>query len=1057
MKKFAAFMSFLVAIIVVVCLGLTIHYFLRNDEVINFNTKEIYCNVNDIITISDLGKTVTKENKDTSYNYNAGGEEVTSKIKYDTKTGYYHVGDEGGDVTLVITTSNKNCAKFKILVHIGDGSEASPYNISNQAELERIGSQYPLDAHYSLRKGFTLSNAFKPIGYNLQSSSWVGFSGSFNGNGNTISGLQLNSTDYANAGLFYSLNNATVTNLRIDNASINGAYDFVGILAGSASGTIDKVQVNGSITNTKADSKTGGLVGSVIGGSSIVRLSSATGSISLNNDTVVTEDGDATVEPINVIVGGLAGEINETKVQATYANVAITANNVKGNIAGFAGKFIVTADNGTIQQSYAVSTSQYAGFAAFIDVVEKSGNFADDHNYLKYLVGNYTVVGEGQNIINTCDEAIYTEYNEASANYYVVGFNSKEELLVNRDYVFYAIARDNKTLWDKNAWNIEYGKLPTLRMTNAELIKISNEYFTKDLDEQQVANKNEFIALIKDNAINGAKITLIKDPDETKNVIDLTNEEWTPVALNNSVIDFNGYVVKGLNLTVASGDNLGLFSTINNSTVKNLVIDGVKVGTGATNVGALAGSITATDANMGVSTIDNVVVTFANENVINSEIANFGGLVAVVNDGSIIANAKVNGVRIDATANIDRVGGLVATLNSGNLQNSRVEDVVLNGNVVAGVVAENKANINDIVTSAVTINSVKKSAAGVAILNSGNISNVEANVNITLGAVTENLVLGGISTTNTGAIENVTLSGLGITLDSSSTANSVLMAGLVVDNDGNVNGAYNFMGTVGTLITGKDYQVAGMFVTNSGNASVCVASSNLYGNYVSGAVLTMEAGSMDQLFIGAINKDTKETATNEIQGDKYVTGVAYDMQGTSRISNVQAESSLIGTTNDTRTSLIVLYFPDGTEFINATINSSVDGYGTFYRETWSHKDNGEINYNLYGTNSGSGKMQSVVINTERAESNSRSLVRSNYLTSSWFCSYENNENSSYVKTTNNSGMTSVSTFTTAWTDSVSAWWPTTYNFSHDMQFNIAEDGVWNDTLSGIRLGFLKNV
>jgi len=41
MKKF---LVFLVAIIVVVSFGLTTYYFLRNDEVIRIETKEIFCN-----------------------------------------------------------------------------------------------------------------------------------------------------------------------------------------------------------------------------------------------------------------------------------------------------------------------------------------------------------------------------------------------------------------------------------------------------------------------------------------------------------------------------------------------------------------------------------------------------------------------------------------------------------------------------------------------------------------------------------------------------------------------------------------------------------------------------------------------------------------------------------------------------------------------------------------------------------------------------------------------------------------------------------------------------
>ena len=146
MKKF---LVVLVAIIVVVCLGLTTYYFLRNDEVINFSTRVIYCNVGDVITVEDLGYTIKKPSNSTTIDYNAGGEEVTQYINFDTDRNHY-VALQGGEVTLLITTTNERCPEFRIDVHIGDGSEENPYYIDNQADLEKIGVSYALDASYVL-------------------------------------------------------------------------------------------------------------------------------------------------------------------------------------------------------------------------------------------------------------------------------------------------------------------------------------------------------------------------------------------------------------------------------------------------------------------------------------------------------------------------------------------------------------------------------------------------------------------------------------------------------------------------------------------------------------------------------------------------------------------------------------------------------------------------------------------------------------------------------------------------------------------------------------------
>ncbi|MCQ2565161.1 MAG: hypothetical protein MJ152_04840, partial [Clostridia bacterium] len=190
MKKF---LIFLVSIIVVVTLGLTTYYFLRNEEIIDFTVKEIYCNQGDIVTLAELGKVVKKENlsNKTVYDYNAGGEEVTALFEYEEDKGYY-VAKAGGNPIVVITTSNARCPEFKISVHIGDGTGDTPYFVGSQADLMKIGNvegAYGLNGNYVLSSDIVLSEDFKPIGYNAAADATSPFSGTFNGNGHTVSGL----------------------------------------------------------------------------------------------------------------------------------------------------------------------------------------------------------------------------------------------------------------------------------------------------------------------------------------------------------------------------------------------------------------------------------------------------------------------------------------------------------------------------------------------------------------------------------------------------------------------------------------------------------------------------------------------------------------------------------------------------------------------------------------------------------------------------------------------------------------------------------------------------
>ena len=221
MKKF---LIFLVSLVVVVCVGLTTYYFMRNNEIITIKTKEIYCNAGDTIPLNSLGINVKRANvsKKTTFNYNAGGEDVTKFISYNSEINSYVVSQENaGDVTLVIRTSNKKYSDFTISVHIGNGSVENPYYIFSETDLMKIGSTYRLDSHYLLMNDITLTSQFSPIGFNANTSLWEGFNGTFDGNGHTIKAMNLSNIEAENAGFFSSVGaNGTIKNLTLTNATV---------------------------------------------------------------------------------------------------------------------------------------------------------------------------------------------------------------------------------------------------------------------------------------------------------------------------------------------------------------------------------------------------------------------------------------------------------------------------------------------------------------------------------------------------------------------------------------------------------------------------------------------------------------------------------------------------------------------------------------------------------------------------------------------------------------------------------------------------------------------
>ena len=1042
MKKF---LIFLVVIVVGVSLGLTTYYFMRDDETISINTKEIYCNVGDVVNLEDLDIVINRpySYRNTTFNYNAGGPLVQSMINFDEEKGYY-TALNGGETTLVITTTNERCPEFKISVHIGNGTEEYPYYIENQADLEKIGDSFTLDSHYLLLRDISLSQSFQPIGYNYSTDTWVGFSGSFNGNNHTISGLNLTSTDYANAGLFYSLNNANVTNLYLNNATISGSYDYAGALTGLANNSvISNVFVNSAnITNLKDSSVTGGVIGALTGSTSKL-------STSLTENVSITL-GNANAGTINVTAGGLVGTLDIGTIQATSANSTITSANATGDIAGFVGKFTIDTNLGAIYESLSNSALVGTDNASFISTIEKATNYnANIDQPLYHLAGNIVAtngVVAIRNDADLCDKY----FDEINSLYLVREFASMQDAvatLAPADYVFYAVSQSSKVLWDSSAWTLAPGAIPELNMTSSSLSSLSSQYLLKDLTEDNVGdiddtpvnNGQAFIDFINVNAVNGV-ITGMKISLQTD--IDLTNLNYTPVALVNSVFNGNGHTITGLKLmSGGNGSDAGLFTYLDNSTVTNVTLDEVTTTINATNVGAVAGRMFSTTANSS-SEISNIVVNFSNEIV--EDINNFGGIVGTMDNNSIVRDVEVNNLTVSSSATLVNVGGLVGVNNSGIIENSTVNNSTIYGiSRVGGVVGQNADRVNNI-TGNVIVNlssNVGNARIGGAVgLNDGTIENVNLEIDVNVQSTTATNYIGGIAGTNNNTILNTTITGEGISIANGVTADRLYVGGAAAENNARISGVKVYVDTIGSLINGKDHFVGGLVALNSNTDSEITSSivtSDIYGNNVAGIVVQMgdfdfannnvtaaNCGAVvDQVYVGRYNDLTKELSRNTISGDKYVAGAAYILTGD--ISNVQLNSNLVGANNNTVTSLIVLIFPDGASFKYATVNSTLDGYGKFYRDTWfdyrqgsDFANSGNFYFNLYQQDSVAGSMQHVVINTEAASSNGieygESYIRTSFnilgFGNWWMTDYENSANSSFIKTVNNSDFNNAASF-----------------------------------------------
>ena len=167
----------------------------------------------------------------------------------------YYISGNGAQLTY--TTSSDKISINGSVVTMADGIEIT--NIEDVTVYARAANLQPVGITLSLVPGviairsaeeFSTKVAAYPSGdyvlandVDFSSVSYAGvnnFTGTFDGQGHVVTGLTMNNQSASSLGLFNSATNATIKNLGIEGANINGA-DNTGVLVGIADG--------GTITN----------------------------------------------------------------------------------------------------------------------------------------------------------------------------------------------------------------------------------------------------------------------------------------------------------------------------------------------------------------------------------------------------------------------------------------------------------------------------------------------------------------------------------------------------------------------------------------------------------------------------------------------------------------------------------------------------------------------------------------------------------------------------------------------------------------------------------------
>jgi hypothetical protein len=190
-------------------------------------------------------------------------------------------------------------------------SPDNPFLVSTVADLQKVGTGtdgWTLSAHY--RQAENIGPSGMPSNWTPIGSSSNNFTGSYDGDGHTITGLTVTGSGYL--GMFgYIGGSGVVKNVALIGGSVSGSACLGGI-AGQNIGIVQNCSNSGSVTGT--DNSIGGIVGENLG---LVENCYNTGSI---------EGSDS--------VGGIVGIKNDGTVQNCYNTGSIEGN---GNVGGIAG------------------------------------------------------------------------------------------------------------------------------------------------------------------------------------------------------------------------------------------------------------------------------------------------------------------------------------------------------------------------------------------------------------------------------------------------------------------------------------------------------------------------------------------------------------------------------------------------------------------------------------------------------------------------------------------------------------------------------------------------
>ena len=581
--------------------------------------------------------------------------------------------------------------------------------LMNQQESYVWGGKYILMADIDMADA-TLDLPQQSIGYKNAHASY--FSGTFDGNGHTISGINITSSEKW-TGLFGYVLNSTIKDLTV-NGSITSTYAVPSARADSGCGLIGHINGKSTVSNVvnyatvTANATAGGIIGYAFRNGStegVVSIENCQNYANITSTNTVNNDGAAT--------GGIVGAANahsfNIEISGCYNYGTISGKRYVGGILGGDGHstggtaytVIDQCVNDGIVTTKTTDIGGIVGLAYFTNITDclnrgevlNTRTTSTGGTQSGGIVGRTHQYGKIENCVNWAP--VYSR-GGAICGQLTANTDSTQDFTITNCYYSEIYATDVTTLGTKLSqgqaalpssyagldfdvkWNMTYG-VPTLNATA--------HYTYDNSDYTELSTAEDILNLMNTDGPFTGKYVLTCDIDLSEYTGELTQR---PIGLESASAfkgDFegNGHTISGIDIEYTG--KTGFFGYAINATVRNLNLEG-KVTSTSAYTALMCGVVN------GVTTIDNCTVSGqVNGGEFTGGFVGFGLLNASTGNNLRIAGCTNYAVITSSSTKVGGIAGYIqhqkagaTSVISGCINRGKVESTFVGQAYVGGII-----------------------------------------------------------------------------------------------------------------------------------------------------------------------------------------------------------------------------------------------------------------------------------------------------------------------------------------------------------------------------------